>query len=680
MSRLEQRIRIERDGTVVALSGKVELGQGIRTGFARLVAAGLDVPIARVRVELGDTATAPWDMGTFGSLSTRTDGALLARAANFARRCLVERAARRWHIPPAQATTRDGTVIGPDGRRASYADLIAGEPLTGEIPDDAPIAVPWQAVAAPRADRRALVTGAARFVGDLRVPGMLHGRVLHPPGYGDSLATLDDRAARAMPGVTAVVREGDFVGVVAERSHQAREALAALVATWRPAAVPAPQERRLVLRDDASTARALAEAQHAIDMTYELPHVANAPLGPNAALADVRGNGAVVHAATQRPFGVRDEVAKLLGVPPPAVRVIAELAAGSFGRNNSGDAALEAARLSHAVGRPVLVQWSRADELRAAPHRPMLSAHVRAALAADGRLAAWSSEIVTNPHVYFGDLARLPDELIAMTCARNAVPPYDVPAAHVSVRIVPARIRTAALRSLSAAPNVFAIESAINELAGRAGLDPLELRLRNLSDVRLARALACVAERSDWGHRPRGGGAGRGLACAIYNDTYVAEVAEVTIRNGVPRVVRAWCAIDCGTLVDPDGARNQIEGSIVHATSWALVESLRTDGNRVLARNWDDYPIARFHDAPRTIDIAFTHDGKTPPTGLGEPAAVPFGAAIASALAAAGQGSVTTCTTCWPGFGRQVVQVVTDPGPVNGHVARPSATAATSGS
>jgi CO/xanthine dehydrogenase Mo-binding subunit len=204
------------------------------------------------------------------------------------------------------------------------------------------------------------------------------------------------------------------------------------------------------------------------------------------------------------------------------------------------------------------------------------------------------------------------------------------------VTITPAAIRTAALRSLSAAPNVFAIESAIDELAARAGLDPLEIRLRNTDDPRLVRVLERVAERSGWAQQPRGAGVGRGLACAIYNDTYVAQVAEVEVESEARvHVRRAWCAFDCGTLIDPDGARNQIEGSIVHATSWALVEQLRHDAGRVLARSWDDYPIARFHDAPTAIDVVFTDDGVTAPTGVGEPAAVPFGAAIANAVAAA---------------------------------------------
>ena len=630
MSRLEERLAIEPDGTVVARSGKVEIGQGVRGAFARLVANELAIPVEQVRVELGDTALAPWDMGTFGSLSVKTDGALLAHAAAFVRDLLLQRAARRWDVPIEELGVAGGWVAARDGRRASYAELAAEAPLTGEIPEDATLARQHPEDVAPD-ERRALITGAARFVCDRRVPGMLRGRVLHPPAPGARLIAVDDRKARAIEGVVAVVREGDFIGVVAERARQARAALAALSAKWSPPP-PLPElERRLTMRRDPGVDAALARAAVSIEAVYELPHVANAPVGTSAALAEVRPEGVVIEATTQSPFRLREEVGRVLGRAPIEIRAIAGRAAGSFGRNNRNDAALEAARLSRAVGRPVLVEWSRADELCAAPNRPTLRSHVRVGCDAEGRLLAWSSEIRTNPHVYFGDLAFIPDEMLGITCGRNAVPAYRLPAAQVEIQVVPARVRTAALRSLAGAPNIFAIESAIDELAGRIGLDPLELRLRNTDDPRLRRVLDRVAERCGWAHRS----GPLGLACAIYNGTYIAQVAQVSLAAGRVRVERAWCAVDCGTLIDADGARNQIEGGIIHATSWALVEELRHADGRVLAHGWDGNPIITFRDVPRSIDVSFTDDGVTAPTGIGEPGAVPFGAAIANAVAAA---------------------------------------------
>jgi len=639
MTRLEERLRIEPDGTVTAFSGKVEYGQGIRDAFARLVSTELAVAIDSVRVVLGDTARVPWDMGTFGSLSIRTDGVLLARAAAFARYQLLARAARRWGAAPASLSIVNGTVRSPDGRTATYAEL-AHPVLTGEIPEEMPRAASeTMGTTSQRSERRdahAIVTGSARFVADLRAPGLLRGAVLHPPVFRARLGEINERAARAVPGVVALAREGDFIGVAAERIDQARAALAALDARWQPPAPPDVVERRVALRHDPGVLEALAAATGIFEVSYDLPHVANASIGTNAAMADVRPDRAIVRAATQRPFGLREEVAALLRLPPDRVRVIAERAAGSYGRNNAGDAAIEAVRLSRAAGRPVLVVWSRADELRASPCRPALRARVRAALGADGLIAAWDADITTNPHVYGGTVADLPDAIVAMTSGRNGVPPYRIPAVQVELHVVPAALRTGALRSLAAAPNVFAIESAMDELALLAGADPLAFRLRHVDDPRLRRVLERVAEQSGWERRPRAAGRGLGLACAVYNGTYVAQVAEVAVTGrGEVRFLRAFCAADCGTVVDPDGARSQLEGGIVQGASWALREELAAHDGVIVAAGWNDYPIATFHDAPQQIDVCFTDDGRTAPTGLGEPGVVPIGAALANAVAAA---------------------------------------------
>ena len=598
MMRLEERLSIDPDGTVIVRSGKVEYGQGIRDAFARLVAVELAIDPSRVRVILGDTAETPWDMGTFGSLSVRMEGALLARAAAMARRLLEARA-----------------------------------PLAGEIPDDEPLLPVEKRPPAPareRQDARAVVTGEARFVGDLRVPGMLRGVVVHPPSPHAKLRTFDERAARAIPGVVAVVHDGDFLGVVAERADQARAAVEALAAGWEHAPPEQRPARNVVLRHDADAAGALAGAPSRFEAEYETPHVANASIGTSAGLADVGGGRATLHAATQRPFGLRDEVAAALGLPRPAVRVIAERSAGSYGRNNVADAALEAARLSHAVSRPVLVVWSRADELRSSPCRPALIARIRVGLRADGSIAAYASDVTTEPHTYGAD-ANLPDAVVAMTSGRNAIPCYELGAAQIDLHVVTTAVRTGALRSLAAAPNIFAIESAMDELAARAGADPLEYRLRHTGDPRLRHVLETVAERSGWAKRDR---RSLGLACAVYNGTYIAEVAEIEATPEL-RLLRAFAAVDCGRLVDPEGARNQIEGGIVQGASWALFEQLRDRDGRIEAAGWDDYPIVSFRTAPRSIDVAFTDDGRLPPTGLGEPGVVPMGAALANAVAAA---------------------------------------------
>ena len=631
--RVEQRIVIERDGMVVARSGKVEYGQGIRTGFAKIIAEELAVPLARVRVELGETDRVPWDMGTFGSMSTATDGRSLRSAAAYARRLLLERAGRRLGAPAAELDIRDGRVVARDGRSIAYETLTDGEPLTGVVPEPPPAprtAAPDES--APfRLEAFDIVTGRARYPADVRLPGMLRGRVLQAPARGARLAALDDRAARALPGVVAVVREEDFVGVAAERDEVALAAVRALVAEWSPGGAAAAKPIDLVLRRDDGVETAFSAAARTLQARYHVPHIAHAPIGPSAAVADVRADGADLYAATQRPFGLRDEVAALLGVPPGRVRVHPQAMGGMYGRGNMNDAPMDAARLSRAARRPVLVQWTREEEFRRSPHRPAFEADLEAGLDAAGALAAWRCRIRTNPQLYgAGDV---PAAVTEMTAGRNALPPYRLGNAEVHLQVAPAPIRTGAFRSLGAAPNVFVIESFIDELSHAAGRDPIGFRLRLVEDARLRRVLETVRERSAWDRRPREPGRGFGVACAVYHGTYIAEVAEVVVSmSGRVRLERVWCAADPGRLVHPDGALNQIEGGIQQAASWTLLEELRHRDGAVITETWLDYPIATFRDAPRAIDVVFTSDPDTPSTGTGEPGSVPTAAAIANAV------------------------------------------------
>jgi CO/xanthine dehydrogenase Mo-binding subunit len=634
--RLEQRIVIERDGTVVARSGKVEYGQGIRTGFAKIVAEELMVPLGRVRVELGETDRVPWDMGTFGSMSTAVDGKSLRAAAAHARWLLVDRASQQLGIPAPDLETHDGRVSARDGRSVSYEQLTAAEPLRGVVPENV-AGLPATAPAATgpaRLEGLDIVTGRARYAGDVRLPGMLRGHVLHPPVPGTRLTRLEDRAARALPGVVAVVREGEFAGVVAERDEQALAAVRALEAEWSVPEIAGVASTDLTLRHDEGVESAFASAAQQLSARYHVPHIAHASIGPSVAVADVREDGADLYASTQRPFGLREEAAELLGLSPDRVRVHPQMMSGLYGRGNMSDANLEAVRLSRAVKRPVLVQWTRQEEFQLSPNRPILDAELHAALDESGALAGWRYDSRTNPHTY-GGAAAFP-RLVEMTSGRNAVPPYRVGRADIHLHVVPGAVRTGALRSLAAAPNVFAIESFIDELAHASRQDPIEFRLRHIEDARLRRAVETVRDRSGWATRKGGGGHGLGAACAIYHGTCVAEVAEVAVApSGQVRLERVWCALDVGRLVHPDGARNQIEGAIQQAASWTLLEELRHQDGAVITTSWRDYPIATFHDAPRAIDVVFASDPEAPSTGVGEPGAVPTSAAIANAVFAA---------------------------------------------
>ena len=634
---VEERISIEPDGTVVARSGKVEYGQGIRTTFAKIVAEELAVPIAQIRVELGETDRVPWDFGTFGSLSVATDGKTLRNAAAYARTELLRRAGARFEVPTEELVASDGRVTSRDGRSATYQELVLESPVTGVVlpgfQGGRPV-VPIETSAPLRVEARDVVMGRARYVADVRLPNMLRGRVLSPPRAGAKLRALRDEAARAIPGVVRVVREEDFVGVVAERDEQALLALGALEADWAASTEEPAAAVDLTLREDDGIAAAFASAARELTASFHVPHITHTPIGPSAAVADVRADGADVYAGTQRPFGLRDELAGLLSLSSESVRVHPMMASGTYGRNNMGDAAMDATRLSRASGRPVLVQWSRADEFRRGPNRPELDARIRAALDGRGRIVGWDYDVRTNPHTYGG--AFLPPQIMAMTSGRNAVPDYDVGSARVVLHVVPAKVRTGAFRSLAAAPNVFAIESFIDELAGFASIDPIEYRLMHVSDPRLRRVLETVRDRSGWLGRKSEPGHGFGVACSIYHGTYVAQVVEVTVeaRSGV-RLERVWAVADAGRLVHPDGGKNQIEGGIQQAASWTLLEELPHREGAVTASSFVDYPIARFADAPFEIDVAFTSDPGAPSSGLGEPGTVPTAAAIANAVFAA---------------------------------------------
>jgi len=632
---LEERIRIEPDGSVTAFSGKIEFGQGIRTAFAQLVANELDVPVERVRVVLGDTAQVPFDFGTFGSNSVAQEAPALRLAAAFARRTLIGRASARLGVPATRLDTRDGTIGDGDGKRVSYADLVRDAPLAGAVPDDEPLLPPdrWRLIGRPlsRVEARDIVTGRARYTADVRLEDLARGAIARPPARGARATRVDDRAARAMPGVIAVVHDRDIVGVVAEREEQARAAADVLEIDWDTPQREPSETQVVPLREDAGTDAALASAALRRSATYTLPSIASASIGPSAAVVDVRPDGATVYAGTHRPFGLRDAVAGSVGLPKESVRVMPQMSSGTYGRSSAPDVSVEAAVLSKHARRPVLVQWSRAEEFAYSPSRPEAVLEVTAGLDASGQLVAWRYDEHTNVHTAAG-----PDPRVAaMTSGRNAVPPYVIPSAQVVLHVEPTPLRTANFRSLAAAENVFAIESFVDELAHASKQDPLAFRLRHVEDPRLRRVMERAAEVSGYGrklpeHR------GHGLACTLYHGTYVAQVAEVEVASsGAVRVLRVWCVVDPGLVINPDGVRNQVEGGIQQSASWTLLEELRHKGGRVVTTSWDAYPIATFRDAPESIEVLVEGDASAPSTGVGEPGAVPTSAAIANAVFAA---------------------------------------------
>ncbi len=598
--RVEERIRIEPDGTVVALSGKVEFGQSIRTAFAQAVADEMGIPLERVRIVLGDTAQVPYDVGTFGSRSIAQESPALRRAAAYARTLLARGAKVEGEIP-------DDVPLKPESERR-----YIGKPMT-------------------RLEARDIVTGKAIYVADVRLPNMAFAAVVRPPVRGARAGAVDDAAARAMPGVITIVRSGDLVAVVADRDDRARVAADAVDVEWK--IEPAPERDTVVvaMRDDGDVEAVLASAATKRDASYALPPISNAPIGPSAAVADVRTDGATLYAGTQRPFGLRDEVARAIGMEPAKVRVIPQMPSGTYGRNSSGDASIEAAVISKRAGRPVLLQWTRAEEFAFAPSRPEAYLEVAAGLDADGRICAWRYDEHTNSH----GAGMIDPARAGATSGRNAIPHYRLGTARVTLHIEPTPVRTASFRSLAAAENIFAIESFMDELALAAKRDPLAFRLAHVDDPRLRRVYEAVARSSGWGRSP-GEGRGLGLAGTIYHGTYIAEVAEVFVdASGNLRLVAVWCAIDPGLTFNPDGVRNQTEGGIQQSASWTLFEELHHRDGRIVNTGWDTYPIATFRDAPSKIEVDVIGDPTKPSTGVGEPGAVCISAAIGNAVFAA---------------------------------------------
>jgi len=669
---LDAWLSLNGDGTVTVMTGKVELGQGILTALAQIAAEELALPLARVRMLSGDTAATPDEGFTSGSQSIEYGGTAVRLAAAEARAILLERAAQRLGVAAAELTLADATVKAPDGRSLSYGELAKDGMLHREATAAAQPIPPLEhklvGKAVPRLDIPAKVTGSAIYVQDMRLPGMLHGRVVRPPRYGAALASLDETAVRQLPGVVALVRDGSFLGVVAEREEEAVRAREALMraARWEGgAALPETDGIHAYLRsqphEDTVVSEKAGEAPaeaRALGASYTKPYIAHASIGPSAALAEFREGALTVWSHTQGVFPLRRDLAKALRLPLGAIRVAHAQGSGCYGHNGADDVALDAALLARAVeGRPVRVQWMREDEFAWEPYGAAMTVELEAGLAADGSIVRWRHEVWSNTHSTRPGEAEGDNLLASWHLAspdrparphgipqpngggdRNAVPLYDFPNQRVVSHLIPAMpLRVSALRTLGAYANVFAAESFMDELAAASGADPVAFRLRHLTDARARAVIETAAEKAGWRAGMKSDGArGRGIGFAKYKtlSSYVAVVAEVAIDrgSGEVRVPRAIVAADSGQIVNPDGLANQIEGGIIQATSWTLKEEVRFERAGIASRDWAGYPILTFPEVP-AVELTLIDRPEEKPLGAGEAAAGPIAAAIANAFA-----------------------------------------------
>jgi nicotinate dehydrogenase subunit B len=672
--RLSAWIAIEPNGRVTIFTGKIELGQGIGTALSQIAADELDVDLTRIDVVHGDTARTPNEGQTAGSLSVEQSGTALRFACAEAREMLVSAAAAKLNAPAADLEVDDGTISARGGARATYWDLAGSVDVKREANAKAtpkPATTHrWVGKSIARRDIPKKFTGGAAYVQDVRLPGMVFGRVVRPPSPGAQLVSVDEARVRRMPGVVALVRDGSFLAVAAAREEQAIRARDALKqsAQWKETASLPPSGDALyqhlmsstvpvetVVDKPSATAAAPVKKLEAL---YTRPYQCHASIGPSCALARWDGDKLTVWTHSQGVFPLRAELAKALGVEAKQIRCIHAEGAGCYGHNGADDVAFDAALLARATGgKPVKLQWMRDDEFAWEPYGSAMVMKLAGGLDAEGRVVAWSHELWSHPHstrpgsssgvnlLAARYLAKPLDPGVPADvpqpsggAARNAVPLYEFGSVKVTKHyVVDAPLRTSALRTLGGYANVFALESFVDELASAAGADPVEFRLRHTTDTRARAVIEAAAQKAGWRASARGDGSrGRGFAFAKYKNLacYCAVVAEVEIErsSGRVRVTRVVSAVDAGQIVNPDGVVNQIEGGIIQSASWTLKESVRFDRTRVTTRSWADYPILKFDEVPE-VEVVLIDRPTERFLGVGEGSQGPAAAAIANAIA-----------------------------------------------
>lgn len=668
---LDDWIAIEPDGTITAFSGKVELGTGVRTALAQIVAEELDVPVERVHMVMGDTLRTPNEGYTAGSMTISGSGTALRRAAAEARHAMLEMAAERLDANMDALSVRDGfiTVARDPERSVTYAELMGGKVFNLQVKGQTPLKSPETyrivGVSTPREDLPHKVTGQPSFIQDVQVPGMLHARLVRPPSPAAQLVSIDENSVKDISGLIKVVQRGNFIGVVAEREEQAIQAAKQLKVGWQETAVyprmgdlftalrSQPTEDSILV-EQGDFEKALAGTAHQVHATYYQPYHAHASIGPSCAVAEVNGDQVTVWASTQGPYPLRGALAELLNLPVENVHLIHVEGAGCYGQNGSDDAAADAVILAQAMGRPVRVQWTRKDEFVWEPKSPAMVMEVHGGLDAQGNVVAWDYHVWSPSHTNRPRLAGqlvtaqllsgqpAPPSRFSFGAERNAPTNYAFPAQRVTVHYLRnSFLHVSSFRTLGGMQNTFANESFIDELAAAAGVDTLEYRLRYLAEPREREVLETVAKKANWESRPSPRKAassvaeGRGVAFARYeNDqAIVACIAEVQVEraSGIVRVKRIVVAHDCGLIINPDGVKNQIEGNIIQSLSRALKEEVQFDELRITSVGWQTYPILTFSEVPE-VEIVLINRPDQPAMGAGEPSTVITAAAVANAI------------------------------------------------
>jgi isoquinoline 1-oxidoreductase len=630
-------LHIAENGAITVFTGKVEVGQNIRTSLTQVVAEELRAPVAAIKLVMGDTDLTPFDQGTFGSRTTPDMVPQLRKMAAAARETLLDLAAEQWKAERAALTVAEAKITNAASKQSlSFGQLTKGQKLLKAVSSDVPTTAvkDWKiaGTSVPKVNGRDFVTGKHKYTSDQTRPGMLYGKVLRPATLGATLVSLKTEAAEKMPGVT-VVRDGDFVGVTAPSEHAATRSLAALQAEWKASpkhlAASSRELSDYVRKNHSGTPQpfivgkiedGLAAAEKKLTQSYDIAYIAHTPLEPRAAVAEWNDGKLTVWTGTQRPFGVRSELMQTFRLPEERVRVIMPDTGSGYGGKHTGECAIEAARLAKAAGKPVKLVWTREEEFTFAYFRPGGVIEITAGVDKHGKLTAWRYNSL------------------------NAGPagvrtPYDVPHQHIVSTPSDIPLRTGPYRGLAATTNNFARETLMDELALAVGIDPLEFRLRNLSaskpeEARLRAVLEAAAKAFGWGKAKAAAHGGFGLACGTEKGGYVATCAEVSVEGGRVKIVRATTAFECGAIINPDHLKHQIEGCVIQAIGGALYEKIEFEQGKIVNPVLSRYRVPRFNDMPK-LETVMLNRPDLVSAGAGEAPFIALAPAVGNAIFAA---------------------------------------------
>jgi nicotinate dehydrogenase subunit B len=624
-------IHIDEAGTVSVFTGKVELGQNIRTSLAQAVAEELHVPMNTIRLVMADTDLVPYDAGTFGSRSTPAMAPQLRKAAAAAREMLVVLAAEQLKVTPADVRIVNARFVNHDASKSlSFADVAKGQKLVKAIPADVAITAvkDWTIAgkSVPKVNARDFVTGKHEYTSDLKRPGMLFGRVVRAPAVNSTLVSADTKAAEAIRGVT-VVRDGDFIGIAAPDPQTLARAEKAIAVHWKTPAQPGNAQLFEQLKRESSPGRGgrsvgsmadgLAAADKKLSQSYTIAYIAHAPLEPRAAVAEWKDNKLTVWTGTQRPFGVRSELAEAFRIPEENVRVIVPDTGSGYGGKHTGECAIETARLARASGKPVKLVWTREEEFTWAYFRPAGVIEVSSGVKKDGTVTAWEF------HNYNSGASAIQSK-------------YAFPNQNIQFHNSKSPLRQGSYRGLAATANHFAREVHMDELAQLVGMDPVAFRLKNIQDDRLRAVLEAAAKSFGWGPKKQVGkqpGRGSGIACGFEKGSYIATAAEVSIDPKTKKVKleRVVASFECGAIVNPVHLHNQVEGAVVQAIGGALFEGIEFQNGQILNGKFSKYRLPRFSDVP-PIEIVLLDRKDLPSAGAGETPIVGLAPAIGNAI------------------------------------------------